>query len=83
MQLAVPGITYKGIDISEYAIENVIEEVKNNCLVANAKELPFEDNSISIQCLYVIFYFIVFECHFTLTFYVMVHYSFEFIGLRF
>lgn len=44
LQLAVPGITYKGIDISEYAIKNAVKEVKNNCLVADAKQLPFEDN---------------------------------------
>lgn len=41
----IPGITVKGVDISEYAVENAIESVKPHVQVANAKELPFEDNS--------------------------------------
>jgi SAM-dependent methyltransferase len=44
----IPGITVKGIDISEYAIKNAIPEMKNDLSVANAKSLPFEDNSFDI-----------------------------------
>jgi len=47
MQL-IPGITVAGIDISEYAISNAKEEVKPFLQVANAKELPFEDNSFDL-----------------------------------
>ena len=34
----------KGIDISDYAVENSMPEVKDNVEVGNAKELQFEDN---------------------------------------
>ena len=34
----------KGIDISDYAVENSMPEVKDNVEVGNAKELKFEDN---------------------------------------
>ena len=44
----IPGISVSGIDISEYAIENAKEEVKNNLLVADARKLPFEDNSFDL-----------------------------------
>ena len=33
-----------GIDISKYAIDNSVSEVKNKLLVANATKLPYEDN---------------------------------------
>jgi ubiquinone/menaquinone biosynthesis C-methylase UbiE len=33
-----------GIDISKYAIENCVPEIKNKLQVANATKLPFEDN---------------------------------------
>ena len=38
-----------GIDISEYAIDNAKEEVKNFCKVANATDLPFADKSIDVS----------------------------------
>lgn len=44
----IPGILVKGIDISEYAIENAIEDMKPHVQVANAKELPFEENSFDV-----------------------------------
>lgn len=44
----IPGITLKGIDISEYAIENAIEVMKPYIQVANAKELPFDDSSFDV-----------------------------------
>ena len=34
----------KGIDISDYAVENSMPEVKDNVEVGNSKELQFEDN---------------------------------------
>jgi SAM-dependent methyltransferase len=44
----IPGIQIKGIDISDYAIENTIEDMKPHVLVANATSLPFEDNSFDV-----------------------------------
>ncbi len=41
----IPGITIKGIDISEYAIECAIEDMKPHVQVANAAKLPFESKS--------------------------------------
>ena len=46
--LLIPGITVKGIDISKYAIENTIEEMKQYVQVANAISLPFPDNSFDL-----------------------------------
>ena len=40
----IPGIQIKGIDISKYAIKNCKPEVEKYLAVANAKNLPFEDN---------------------------------------
>jgi SAM-dependent methyltransferase len=44
----IPGILVTGIDISEYAIENAIEDMKPHVQIANTKELPFEDNSFDV-----------------------------------
>lgn len=44
----IPGITVKGIDISEYAIENAMDDMKAHVQVANATSLPFEDNSFDL-----------------------------------
>ena len=44
----IPGITLRGIDISEYAIQNVIEDMKPYVQVANAKALPFPDRSFDL-----------------------------------
>lgn len=41
----IPGITVKGIDVSEYAIENAIEDMRPHVEVANAKSLPYPDKS--------------------------------------
>lgn len=40
----VPGLELHGIDISEYAIENSKEEIRNRLQVGNATSLPFSDN---------------------------------------
>ena len=43
LALAVPGLDVYGIDISEYAISNAHEGVKDRLQVGNAISLPFED----------------------------------------
>ena len=44
----IPDIKVKGIDISKYAINNCIESVKNDLVVADALNLPFDDNSFDL-----------------------------------
>ncbi len=44
----VPGVEVSGVDISSYAIENSLEDVKPNLQVCSATELPFEDNSFDL-----------------------------------
>ena len=44
----VPGIKVVGVDISEYAIANAMEDVKPYVYVANASDLPFEDKSFDL-----------------------------------
>lgn len=44
----IQGITVKGIDISEYAIENTIDDMKPNVQVEDAISLPFDDNSFDV-----------------------------------
>lgn len=44
----IPGITVRGVDVSEYAIENAIEDMRPFVQVANAIELPFPDKSFDV-----------------------------------
>ena len=44
----IPGINIRGIDISEYAIDNAKEEIKEFLQVGDARLLPFEDNSYDV-----------------------------------
>ena len=44
----IPGITVKGVDISEYAIEHAMDGVKPHVQVANAAKLPFADKSFDV-----------------------------------
>ena len=44
----IPGIKVRGVDISEYAIANTIEDMREHSTVANATSLPFEDNSFDV-----------------------------------
>jgi SAM-dependent methyltransferase len=44
----IPGITVAGIDISQYAIENAKGEIKDFVRVADARDLPFENNSFDL-----------------------------------
>ena len=39
-----PHLEVKGIDISNYAIGNCMDEVKNELSVASCDDLPFKDN---------------------------------------
>ena len=48
MSNMVPGITLKGVDISQYAIENAIDSIKPHLQVANATQLPFADKSFDV-----------------------------------
>lgn len=48
MAAAIPGIAVRGVDISEYAIENAIEDMKPFVSVADAKALPFADKSFDV-----------------------------------
>ncbi len=42
---ALPGIEIYGVDVSEYAIENAIETVKDNVRVGDARHLEFADDT--------------------------------------
>jgi SAM-dependent methyltransferase len=44
----IPGITVKGVDISEYAVEKTIADMKPHVQVANANNLPFKNNSFDV-----------------------------------
>lgn len=44
----IPGLVVHGVDISEYAIEHAIEEVKPDVRVADARDLPFPDSSFDV-----------------------------------
>ena len=44
----VPGVQVAGVDISEYALANAKEEVKDRLQLANARQLPFADGSFDL-----------------------------------
>ena len=44
----IPGITVKGVDISQYAIDQAMDDIKSHVQVANATHLPFEDKSFDV-----------------------------------
>jgi ubiquinone/menaquinone biosynthesis C-methylase UbiE len=44
----IPGITVKGVDVSEYAIEHAMDNVKPYLQRACATKLPFPDNSFDV-----------------------------------
>ncbi len=48
MAALIPGITVKGVDISDYAISHAIEDMREHVQVANAIELPFDDESFDV-----------------------------------
>lgn len=45
MAALIPGITVAGLDISQYAIENAMEDMKPYVRVGDARSLPFPDKS--------------------------------------
>lgn len=44
----MPGMTIAGIDISQYAYDHAIEELKPYIKVGDAKDLPYADNSFDL-----------------------------------
>jgi SAM-dependent methyltransferase len=44
----IPGIVVKGIDVSEYAVANAIDDMRPHVRVADARELPFPDKSFDV-----------------------------------
>ena len=44
----MPNADIQGLDISQYALDNALEEMKPFITIGNAKELPFEDNSFDL-----------------------------------
>jgi len=48
LRQVIPGIRVAGVDISQYAIENAMEDVKPFARAADAKELPFPDKSFDL-----------------------------------
>ena len=44
----IPGVTVRGVDISEYAVKNAKNEMKPFIQVENAKSLSFNDNSFDL-----------------------------------
>lgn len=44
----IPGIAVAGIDVSEYAIANAIEDMRPHVQVADARRLPFPDASFDV-----------------------------------
>ena len=44
----LPGCKVVGLDVSEYAISNAKEEIKNDLILAHAKSLPFPDKSFDL-----------------------------------
>ena len=45
----IPGIKISGIDISKYAIDNSIESVNPYLKVANAINMPYDDNTFDVR----------------------------------
>lgn len=48
LKQTLPEVSIKGVDISEYAIENAKIEVREYLQVASAIRLPFKDNSFDL-----------------------------------
>lgn len=44
----IPGVEVQGVDVSSYAIENCLEGMRPYLEVADARSLPFEDNSFDL-----------------------------------
>lgn len=44
----IPGISTAGIDLSVYAVEHAMDDVKAFIQIGNARELPYNDNSFDL-----------------------------------
>lgn len=44
----IPGIKVRGIDVSSYALEHSLDDVKPLLALGNAKQLPFADKSFDV-----------------------------------
>jgi SAM-dependent methyltransferase len=44
----IPDITVSGVDISDYAIAHAMDDIKSRVQVADARYLPFADNSFDV-----------------------------------
>ena len=59
----MPGAHIEGLDISSYAKENAIEEMRPFIHVGNARQLPFKDNSFDLViCINTIHNLILEQC---------------------
>lgn len=45
MKVLIPGIEVAGVDISSYAVENAMDDIKKDIQEGCATNLPFEDNT--------------------------------------
>jgi SAM-dependent methyltransferase len=45
---ALPGMRLQGVDVSSYAVSHCIESMKANLQVADARSLPFADDSFDV-----------------------------------
>jgi len=43
-----PALDLRGVDISQYAIDNAKEEIRDRIMLAKAEDLPFPDKSIDL-----------------------------------
>ncbi len=48
MAAGIPGLIVKGVDVSDYAIETAIDDMRPHLQVANATSLPFPDKSFDV-----------------------------------
>lgn len=48
LSLALPGVKLCGLDISEYALANSKEEIREKLILGSAQELPFASNSFDL-----------------------------------
>lgn len=46
--LLIPGLVVKGVDVSQYAIDHSIDDMRPHVQVANANRLPFPDKSFDV-----------------------------------
>lgn len=44
----IPEIKVRGVDVSDYAIAHAMDDIKSKVQVADAKDLPFADNSFDV-----------------------------------